>query len=79
MNPIRCLNSPQSLIYSGYREQFPVWTDWTKHSWKIVHGIASQTKSIIALFTALSLLYFVLQYYICTSSSITAPQDTHKR
>ena len=36
-------------FYSSCREQFLVSTNWTKHSWKTIHAIASPTKSIFAL------------------------------
>ena len=53
-------------------EKFPVSTNWTKDSWKTIHAITSPTKSIFALPTALSLLYFLLhlQQYLFVLMSV---------
>ena len=60
LHPFRCSNLPE--FYSSWREQFLVSTNWTKDRWKTIHAIASSTKSIFALSTALSLLYFYCIY-----------------
>jgi len=49
-------------FYSGCREQFLVSTNWIKDRQKTIHAIASPTKSIFALSTALHLLYFFTAY-----------------